>query len=144
MFYKRITNLTVIIVISSSVLFSQEKPRTGRKPVLIRADPDEMEKVEEKIKVHDPVQAKKSVEVGDFYFKRKNYEAAESRYHEAIEYNLNWDGSYKKLITLFEKQKNYQAAIDVCQLFITNNPDSDKNKNFKKTEDKRRKKLPQP
>ena len=43
MIYRRITNITVILIICSSLLFSQEKPRTGRKPVLIRADPDEIE-----------------------------------------------------------------------------------------------------
>src|SRR5512146_853758 len=36
--------------------------------------------------VYDPHKAEKDVEVGDFYFKRKNYPAAISRYRSA----LNW------------------------------------------------------
>src|SRR5580698_6592465 len=34
----------------------------------------------------DPHKAAKSVEVGDFYFRRKNYRAAEDRYREALMY----------------------------------------------------------
>jgi tetratricopeptide (TPR) repeat protein len=37
----------------------------------------------------DPHKAAKSVEVGDFYFKRKNYHAAEERYREALSYKDN-------------------------------------------------------
>jgi tetratricopeptide (TPR) repeat protein len=37
----------------------------------------------------DPHRAAKSVEVGDFYFKRKNYRAAEDRYREALRYKEN-------------------------------------------------------
>lgn len=34
----------------------------------------------------DPHKAAKSIEVGDFYFRRKNYRAAEGRYREALQY----------------------------------------------------------
>jgi tetratricopeptide (TPR) repeat protein len=37
----------------------------------------------------DPHKAAKDVEVGDFYFKRKNYVGAESRYREALLYKDN-------------------------------------------------------
>jgi len=37
----------------------------------------------------DPHKAAKDVEVGDFYFKKKNYIAAESRYREALHYKDN-------------------------------------------------------
>jgi tetratricopeptide (TPR) repeat protein len=37
----------------------------------------------------DPHKAAKSVEVGDFYFKRQNYRAAEDRYREALRYKDN-------------------------------------------------------
>jgi tetratricopeptide (TPR) repeat protein len=40
-------------------------------------------------KTWDPHRAAKSVEVGDFYFKRKNYRAAEDRYREALRYKDN-------------------------------------------------------
>jgi len=37
----------------------------------------------------DPHKAAKDVEIGDYYFKRKNYRAAESRYREALLYKDN-------------------------------------------------------
>ena len=37
----------------------------------------------------DPHKAAKSVEVGDFYFRRRNYKAAEERYREALTYKAN-------------------------------------------------------
>lgn len=37
----------------------------------------------------DPHKAAKDIEVGDYYFKRKNYTAAESRYREALYYKDN-------------------------------------------------------
>jgi tetratricopeptide (TPR) repeat protein len=37
----------------------------------------------------DPHKAAKSVEVGDFYFRRKNYRAAQDRYREALRYKDN-------------------------------------------------------
>jgi tetratricopeptide (TPR) repeat protein len=37
----------------------------------------------------DPHKAAKDVEVGDFYFKKKNYRAAEDRYREALKYKNN-------------------------------------------------------
>src|SRR6266852_1725434 len=40
-------------------------------------------------KTWDPHKAAKSVEVGDCYFKRKNYRAAEDRYREALRYKDN-------------------------------------------------------
>jgi hypothetical protein len=41
------------------------------------------------VQVWDPHKAAKDVEVGDFYFKRKNYHAAEDRYREALLYKNN-------------------------------------------------------
>lgn len=37
----------------------------------------------------DPHRAAKDIEVGDYYFKRKNYKAAEDRYREALYYKDN-------------------------------------------------------
>ena len=41
------------------------------------------------LKSWDPHKAAKDIEVGDFYFKRKNYRAAEDRYREALRYKDN-------------------------------------------------------
>ena len=51
----------------------------------------------------DPHKAAKSVEVGDFYFKRKNYRAAEDRYREALRYKGNDAVATIRLAVCLEK-----------------------------------------
>jgi tetratricopeptide (TPR) repeat protein len=54
-------------------------------------------------KVWDPHKAAKSVEVGDFYFKRKNYRAAAERYREALRYKDNDAVATLRLAVCLEK-----------------------------------------
>lgn len=102
---------------------AQEQER-HRKPVLIRADVTK-EPVEEVIQP-DPLKAEESLEVGDFYFKRKNFKAARDRYREAIRYNKKLTLAYTKLVRTLEKMKEFSQAIEVCSQFIENNPESGK------------------
>jgi tetratricopeptide (TPR) repeat protein len=51
----------------------------------------------------DPHKAAKDVEVGDFYFKRKNYHAAEDRYREALLYKDNDAVATYRLAVCLEK-----------------------------------------
>ncbi len=58
----------------------------------------------------DPHKAAKSVEVGDFYFKRKNYRAAEDRYREALYYKDNDAIATIRLAVCLEKLGEPDAA----------------------------------
>ena len=51
----------------------------------------------------DPHKAAKDVEVGDFYFKRRNYRAAEDRYREALRYKDNDAVATIRLAVCLEK-----------------------------------------
>jgi len=51
----------------------------------------------------DPHKAAKDVEVGDFYFRRKNYRAAEDRYREALLYKDNDAVATFRLAVCLEK-----------------------------------------
>ena len=51
----------------------------------------------------DPHKAAKSVEIGDFYFRRKNYRAAQDRYREALRYKDNDAVATIKLAVCLEK-----------------------------------------
>ncbi len=69
---------------------------------------------------YDPHKAAKNVEVGDYYFKRKNYKAAESRYEEALEWKPNDAEATFKLAVADEKLgkkadavKNYEAYLKI-------------------------------
>lgn len=122
--------LLLLFLTAATSVSGQESTQQERKPVLIR---DEVKKAdEEKIPVHDPEQARKHVEVGDFYAKRDNYAAAEERYRLAVEYNRSWPDSYRKLIGLLEKSGRYDEAVAICDLFLKDNPDSEKRPDFEK------------
>lgn len=72
----------------------------------------------QEMKPWDPHKADKNVEIGDYYFKQKNYRAAESRYAEA----LYWQDNHaiatfrlaeaeEKLGKFGEARKNYAAYL---------------------------------
>ena len=92
-----------------------------RKPVLIR-DTDKAEGKEEpddvKPKEHSPLLAEKSFNVGNFYFKRKNYLGAIERYLEALEYQPELKKAYEALDRAFAK------AIQEDQDYIKKNPEA--------------------
>jgi tetratricopeptide (TPR) repeat protein len=58
----------------------------------------------------DPHKAAKDVEVGDFYFKRKNYHAAEDRYREALLYKDNDAIATYRLAVCLEKMDRPDEA----------------------------------
>lgn len=68
----------------------------------------------------DPHRAAKDVEVGDFYFKRKNYRAAEDRYREALLYKNNDAIATFRLAVCLEKldqpdqaRKEYESYLKI-------------------------------
>jgi tetratricopeptide (TPR) repeat protein len=68
----------------------------------------------------DPHKAAKDVEVGDFYFKRKNYRAAEDRYREALLYKDNDATATFRLAVCLEKldlpndaRKEYESYLNI-------------------------------
>lgn len=68
----------------------------------------------------DPHKAAKDVEVGDFYFKRGNYRAAEDRYREALLYKQNdamatfrLAESLEKLDRSAEAREEYESYLKI-------------------------------
>src|SRR3954469_9821235 len=59
----------------------------------------------------DPHRAAKDIEVGDFYFKRKNYKAAEDRYREALYYKDNDALATYRLAECLEKLGEPDEAV---------------------------------
>ena len=70
---------------------------------------DEIGGVQE-FKPWNPHKAEKDVEVGDFYFKRKNYRAAVDRYREALYYKNNDAAATFKLAICQEKLGEIEDA----------------------------------
>ena len=106
--------------------------RLGRKPVLIRADDASAREQEEVPPEPDPDKARKAVEIGNFYYKRENYKAAEVRYREAILYGPEWPKGYEKLVRTLETMARYDQAIQACRDFLRAVPDSRKAPEFER------------
>ena len=107
---------------ASSLVLSQAK-----KPALIR-DTEKAEGKEEseetKEKPFNPHEAEKSLKIGDFYFKKKNYEAAIQRYLEAIQYQPTLVAGYEALGRAYERNGEGEKAATVYKDFIQKNPSS--------------------
>jgi tetratricopeptide (TPR) repeat protein len=106
----------------------------SRRPQIIR-DTDTAEGKEstdtEKPKEPNPLLAEQNVNIGNFYFKKKNYIAAIQRYLEAIEYQPNLTRAYEALVRAYEKNGEPDKAINACKDFIQKNPDSPKSAEFR-------------
>lgn len=68
----------------------------------------------------DPHRAAKDIEVGDFYFKKKNYRAALDRYREALFYkpndasaNFHMAQALEKLARLDEAAEHYEEYLKI-------------------------------
>jgi tetratricopeptide (TPR) repeat protein len=66
----------------------------------------------------DPHKAAKDIEVGDYYFRRKNYIGAESRYREALLYKENDAVAIYKLAVCLEKMNRSDEAISQYEGYL--------------------------
>lgn len=66
----------------------------------------------------DPHRAAKNVEVGDYYFKQKNYVAAESRYREALLYKDNDAVATFRLAVCLEKMNLLASALEQYENYL--------------------------
>lgn len=66
----------------------------------------------------DPHRAYKDIEVGDFYFKRKNYRGAESRYRDALIYKPNDAVSTFRLGQICERTGRISEAMHFYESYL--------------------------
>jgi tetratricopeptide (TPR) repeat protein len=67
---------------------------------------------------YNPMKAMKDVEVGDFYFKKENYNAAISRYREALEYKPHDAEATFKLAEVLNKTGDTAGAIQNYESYL--------------------------
>jgi tetratricopeptide (TPR) repeat protein len=80
----------------------------------------------------DPHKAAKDIEVGDFYFKKKNYAAAESRYREALYYKDNDAIAVYHLALCLENLDRPGEAREQYESYLTILPHGPEAENAKK------------
>jgi tetratricopeptide (TPR) repeat protein len=64
----------------------------------------------------------KSVEIGDFYFKRKRYAGALSRYKEAVQADPHFAPAYLGLGKVYERMGLKQKALEAYQRYLDELP----------------------
>lgn len=70
------------------------------------------------LKPWNPHRAAKNIEVGDYYFKQKNYAAAESRYREALEYKPNDALGSFRLAQVLDKTSRGSEALQYYEVYL--------------------------
>ena len=76
----------------------------------------------------DPVRAfaspsaSKSVEIGDFYLKKKKYKAALSRFQEALKTDPHYAPAYRELGRVYERMGSWQKSLDAYQKYLDELP----------------------
>jgi tetratricopeptide (TPR) repeat protein len=67
---------------------------------------------------YDPHRALKDIEVGDFYFKKKNYRAALDRYRESLFYKPNDALANFRMAQAFEKLNQPDDAVEHYEAYL--------------------------
>jgi tetratricopeptide (TPR) repeat protein len=104
---------------------SKDGEFSSSKTYVIDLSPPGGQKVEEQetsdvheMKPWNPHRAAKNIEVGDYYFKRKNYRAAESRYREALEYKPNDAIASFRLAQVLERTRRADEALEYYHAYL--------------------------
>jgi tetratricopeptide (TPR) repeat protein len=84
----------------------------------------------------NPHKAAKDIEVGDFYFKRKNYRAAEDRYREALFYKDNDALATFRLAICLEKMDRWDDARKEYESYLRILPHSPQAEEVRKAIDR--------
>jgi tetratricopeptide (TPR) repeat protein len=95
---------TILVGLSAPVVLPQDDE--------VRSDP------ESEAKPYAPPAAWKSVEVGDYYLKRKKYRAALGRYKDAVKVDPYYAPGYLGLGKVYDKIGLSQKALESYQRFL--------------------------
>jgi tetratricopeptide (TPR) repeat protein len=128
----RIIPILIAFLFSLYSLSVAAQNRAPQRPGLIRdTDVAEATDTAPEVKEPDPLLCTKNIGIGDYYYKRKNYEAAIRRYLDAIEYLSNSAPAFEALARAYEKNNQPAKAFATYQKFIKENPDSPKSSEFR-------------
>jgi tetratricopeptide (TPR) repeat protein len=105
----------VLVAALTAVVWAQE-PKPAEPP-------EEDETLTAKEYSFNPLQAKKEVQIGDYYFKKGSFRAAAGRYREATKWDENLAEAYLRLGEACEKLKDFPAMRKALEKFLSLAPD---------------------
>lgn len=100
--------------------------KKDRPPVVTKEE--EPKEEDENLKTQDysfnPLQAQKEVTVGNYYFKKGSYRAAENRFREATKWNQSYGEAWLRLGEAAAKQKDMKTAKEAYAKYLELSPDA--------------------
>src|SRR6202022_3837500 len=94
--------------------------------------PEEDEALTPKEYTFNPLQANKELQIGNYYFKKKNYRAAAKRFTEATRWNPTFAEAYQRLAESDEKLRDAAAARQAYAKYLELAPDAKNAPDIKK------------
>lgn len=95
----------------------QPSRRSGR-PALVYDDRTEEEALVETEAPPDPKKAAEHFKIGQFYFKRGNYDAAASRFKEAVRNKPEWAEARRRHVEALLRGTSWVAADDTAKAYL--------------------------
>jgi tetratricopeptide (TPR) repeat protein len=116
--------LAVSACAASPAAQKQDQPKPPPKEEE-QAPPDEDQMNEAKIYTFNPVQAKKELAAGEFYFKtRRDYRAAANRFREATKWNPGFAEAWLRLGDAAEKQNDNKTVTEAYTRYLEIQPEA--------------------
>lgn len=100
----------LLLGVSGAIIYAQQQPT---KPATPKDDP---------VRVLPSDSASKAVEIGDFYLRRRKYQAALSRFQEALKTNPHYAPAFRELGKVYEKMGQWKKSLDAYQKYLDELP----------------------
>jgi tetratricopeptide (TPR) repeat protein len=133
-----VVRIAALGLLLSTGLVAQDKPLQTRPPDQAKPQqqeqepPEEDESLKPKTYSFNPLEADKDLKVGLYYFKKGNYKAAMSRFHEATLWNPTSAEAFLRLGESAEKLKDKKAAHEAYEKYIALAPNEKQAEAIKK------------
>ena len=119
-----------VALLFGSLCWAQAKPPQAKPQQ--QEPPEEDEALTPKEYSFNPLQANKELQIGNYYFKKKNYRAAAKRFTEATKWNPTFAEAYLRLGESDEKLKDTAAARQAYSKYLELAPDAKNAEDIKK------------
>ncbi|MBP7866333.1 MAG: hypothetical protein KA419_10320 [Acidobacteria bacterium] len=108
----------------------KEPPRRGGRPALIVDDQTEQETPVAAEAPPDPKKAKDHFRIGQFYSRRGNWDAAASRFKEAVRNKPDWPEARRRHVEALSRAGDWAAAEDAARAYLKDAANADDRKYF--------------
>jgi tetratricopeptide (TPR) repeat protein len=103
--------LSVLLFLTGGLIIGAQKEQA--QPPADKADP---------LRRYVSPSAAKSVEVGDFYLRKKKFNAALSRFQEALKTDAYYAPAYRELGKVYEEMGFWQKSLDAYKKYLDELP----------------------